>query len=357
MKKHFFRSAIIFTLFLLLAMIGLTASKYNNRYRILEAYPDDIQAKLEIRSRIFNELSSQAGSMQIKSVFFKMNRWTPGETLSVAFLDGNSQLHADIASIASEWTKYGNIKLDFGYNPATGRYRKWSRSDMEYKAHIRISFNEKGYWSQVGMDSIDLNVSKPSEASMNFADFNVERPDGWKAAVLHEFGHSLGFEHEHQHPTEGCNNDFRWEDDPGYVATTDKSGCYIPDINSKKPGIYIVLGGYPNFWPRSKVKSCLRQFADSESLSTTPFDRKSIMVYFFPDWMYIKGQESHCYNEENFVLSDGDKKAMALAYPSAKEEIDRSTKEKIRYLVEILKYRFTNSNIENEFKKRLEKIK
>jgi hypothetical protein len=40
---------------------------------------------------------------------------------------------------------------------------------------------------------------------------------------------------------------FRWFDDPGYVPTQDPSGNYIPDPDGRRPGIYTVLNGPPNF--------------------------------------------------------------------------------------------------------------
>ena len=68
----------------------------------------------------------------------------------------------------------------------------------------------------VGNDSIDPTIVGAGEASMNFGGFAQGPPPGWEATVLHEFGHALGFQHEHQLPVGGCDLEFRWEDDPGY---------------------------------------------------------------------------------------------------------------------------------------------
>jgi len=58
--------------------------------------------------------------------------------------------------------------------------------------HIIIDFNkEDGCWSKVGKDS--LSTSRLNKVTMNFAWFSV-------GTVLHEFGHALGLEHEHQSP-------------------------------------------------------------------------------------------------------------------------------------------------------------
>jgi hypothetical protein len=85
---------------------------------------------------------------------------------------------------------------------------------------------------------------------MNFGGFAVSLPQDWAATVLHEFGHALGLQHEHQHPVGGCDLDFRWEDDPGYTPTFDGFGQFITDSNGKPPSVYTVLGG-----PRTASRS------------------------------------------------------------------------------------------------------
>ena len=54
-----------------------------------------------------------------------------------------------------------------------------------------------GCWSKVGMDA--KSVKEKSEPTMNL-DLNGPKlyPDLQKYLVIHEFGHSLGLEHEHQ---------------------------------------------------------------------------------------------------------------------------------------------------------------
>src|SRR5690349_10941147 len=105
---------------------------------------------------------------------------------------------------------------------------------------------------------------------MNFEGFDVQLPQDWRGVVLHEFGHALGLEHEHQHPVQPC--DFRWEDDPGYTPTTDRFGQFTPDEAGRKPGIYTLLGGPPNRWSREMVDFNLRKLPDSSAFRTSAFD-------------------------------------------------------------------------------------
>lgn len=290
------------------------------KLRVFEVLPDRLQARIEMRSRLLRQLApANIAGASLGDVIRRSKKWTPGQTLKIAFAGGNDDLHKAVATAASEWTRWGNIKFDFGLDANTGHYRSWKSTDQDYAADIRISFDQEGYWSTVGRDGITVTICKPSEASMNFGGFQVERPDGWEGVVLHEFGHALGFEHEHQHPFDGCDTDFRWEDDQGYTPTTDQFGQYIIDQAGKRPGVYTVLGGAPNNWPKAKVDFNLRQLhaTESSAFDAGPFDKTSIMKYYFPDWMFVRGTESHCFsNGENLALSDQDKKGFAAAYPA-----------------------------------------
>jgi hypothetical protein len=143
--------------------------------------------------------------------------------------------------------------------------------------------------------------------------------------VLHEFGHALGFQHEHQNPGDSCDSEFRWFDDAGYVPTRESDGHYVRDSKQRYPGIYTVLGGPPNEWPRSKADYNLRQLAMDGTIASAR-DRLSVMHYSFPAWMFKSGSNSPCCVTENTRLSDNDKLAMRLAYPSGAAEADQRTK-------------------------------
>lgn len=161
---------------------------------------------------------------------------------------------------------------------------------------------------------------------MNFGGFDISRPNDWRSVVLHEFGHALGFEHEHQTPVGGCDEDFRWENDTGYIPTRDQNGQYVPDALGHHPGLYTVLGGPPNYWPQSKVDFNLRQLKESAAFfELSDFDVLSIMKYYFPEWMFRTGIDSHCYSQENLVLSEQDKEGAGLAYPKSAADAKRIT--------------------------------
>jgi len=73
----------------------------------------------------------------------------------------------------------------------------------DFRPMIRISFNPaSGSWSYVGSDAIRV----PSDnATMNFnwIDKGSAMTEGDRSVILHEFGHALGYRHEHQSPIRG----------------------------------------------------------------------------------------------------------------------------------------------------------
>jgi hypothetical protein len=82
--------------------------------------------------------------------------------------------------------------------------------------------------------------------------------------VLHEFGHALGFDHEHQIPLSACQTDFRWDNDPGYVETRDADGEFVPDDRGRNPGLYTAFEGPPNNWSKETDDFNLKELAFSK---------------------------------------------------------------------------------------------
>jgi hypothetical protein len=288
---------------------------------VLESLPEYVLSAMEVRDHWFARTAGSAGEAEF-FVVEDLLRWLPGQTVRVAFLGGNTDLHRDIEQATRQITESCNIRLDFGFDQVTGTYRSWSTEDTDYAAEIRVSFDKDGYFSLLGTDSINPNLSaandpiggRPNQCSLNLEGFHIQRPASWQGTVRHEFLHALAFHHEHQSPNSGCEDEFRWQDDPGYQPTRDANGRYVRDQQGRAPGIYTYLAGYPNFWSRRTVDHNLRRLRP-DGLTPGAFDRASVMLYRFPPLFYRSSPSPCAPTGDGQDLSEGDGEGLRHLYP------------------------------------------
>ena len=293
---------------------------------ILESLPDPVVAALEVSDEWRKQLADSTVGLEF--IVSDLARWPVGSTVRVAFLDGDTALHADIASATAEISDLINLTLDFGVDPATGAHRRWTEADTVLQAEIRVSFDMSGYWSLVGTDSTDATLAptgpiggSPGQRSLNLGGFKTNKPQGWQGIVRHEFLHALAFQHEHQNIRGPCSADFRWDNDPGYVPTTNANGVFVPDAQGRRPGIYTYLAGPPNQWSKAKVDHNLRTVDDPGAVAG-PFDAASVMLYRFAPFFYKTSPSPCAPTGPGTDLSEGDKRGLQLLYPAAAEKVD-----------------------------------
>src|SRR5262249_20859166 len=137
-----------------------------------------------------------------RGVINTVKLWPVGRQLTACFFDGEDRWKEFFVEVSKVWTTGISLAIDFGGAP------NYAACDKANPNDIRISFAHPsgGAWSYVGTDSRKYNLDKPS--------LNIDYPQGkdWGVIdkkefahlILHELGHALALEHEHQSPEANC---------------------------------------------------------------------------------------------------------------------------------------------------------
>ncbi|KAJ2933027.1 hypothetical protein H1R20_g4102, partial [Candolleomyces eurysporus] len=208
--------------------------------------------------------------------------WDNGQVLTCAFVEtpGNDIQQSKVISIAKEWERYANIKLDFE-----------STAKNPEEAIIRISFSAPGFptWSHIGKTALaeirgratmGLGQVYPHSANANPAERGV---------ILHEFGHALGYLDEHQSPRRG-----------------DKL-----KLKEKEAIEFFKSVMFPSWTEEDTRRFFLNVYNQREVSNYSSVDLTSIMMYFMPAELNEQGIEI----PPNYELSALDKAFAFLNYP------------------------------------------
>ena len=191
---------------------------------------------------------SQVGVIQQGLTSATEKMWNPGDIISVYLGTMTTDfVRNKVKQYAKTWEQYANIKFDFV-------------NDMQ-SAKIRVGFFYNGQsWSLVGRDALSTAANY---YTMNFGWFNdTTHDDEFSRVVIHEFGHVLGFLHEHKSPL----SPLQWD-----VA---KANQYFYDKNG---------------WSAAEVNTQVISKYTQNNTNFSAYDPLSIMHYMIPQELLLSG--------------------------------------------------------------------
>ena len=157
------------------------------------------------------------------------------------------------------------------------------------EAEVRIGYSETDEVSQssIGRDVLRDPANKPT--TIYGWDLTTDR----SGTALHEIGHVLGMEHEHQNPYAGI----KWNEE----------------------AVYENLSGDPNYWKRDDIFNNVLEKLSQHQVQGSKWDPKSIMEYDFDRGLIAEPKRYEATGlHPPGTLSAADKKWVRKWYPPIK---------------------------------------
>lgn len=223
-------------------------------------------------SRHISPSANTSNRRSKRSVGYPSVFWPNGSELRIAFVDDDlaSDHKEGIISAINQWQPYVNLRFEF----IDGR-----EGQPEYgKGDIRITTDSSYNYSLIGTGA---KANDPWTPTMVLG---IQPTDPqFTGRVLHEFGHALGAEHEHQHP--------------------------LANIPWDLPKVYAHYSAKGH--SKETVDESVLKRLPEESALMLPYDRDSIMHYPIDNALTLGDWEVG----NNLTLSEKDKAFMRKAYP------------------------------------------
>jgi len=216
------------------------------------------------------------------AILLSRGKWANKTVLHYCFFTGNS--HYKVPTVQAN-----AIRQAFATWKAAGIGLEFQEVNQMSEAEVRIGYStaDGSSASAVGRDVLDIPLTEPTTVY----GWDLTTPYG-RGTALHELGHVLGMEHEHQNPFAGIT----WHEE----------------------AVYASLGGPPNNWPRDTTFHNILEKLTSQQVQGSTWDPDSIMEYEFeaglidePDQYDVNGLTPPA------TLSNADKAWVAKWYPAS----------------------------------------
>jgi len=181
------------------------------------------------------------------------------------------------------------IRAAFATWKAVGIGLQFKEVSKLSEAEVRIGYSAKDGVSQSSVGR-DVLKDKPNEPTTTYG---WDLPTDTGGTALHEIGHVLGMEHEHQNPYAGI----KWHD----------------------KAVYKNLRGDPNYWKRADIFNNVLEKLSPQQVQGSKWDPKSIMEYDFEAGLIAEPKRYEATGlHPPGKLSAADKKWVRKWYPPIK---------------------------------------
>ncbi|MDB5226223.1 MAG: hypothetical protein JWN78_416 [Bacteroidota bacterium] len=200
-------------------------------------------------------------------------KWVNGTEIKYMFIEGPEPQKNVVRRAFKIWKDVG-IGISFKEVSTVG------------ESMVRIGFDfTDGSWSYVGRDI--LTIPK-TDRTMNFG-WDLTADSYGMTTAIHEIGHTIGFQHEHQSPFSGIVWDTK--------------------------AVYKEFSGPPNSWPKKEIDTNIINKLPANQVKGSKWDPKSIMEYEFGPKLVLKPVKYKMGIFPPGILSANDIKGVKSFYP------------------------------------------